>query len=171
MSSSNGGAGAGQSGYVSISFSQTELFYDRPGGGGGSGSSLSFETNGVYPSCVIQLQSPGGNGEQGQIVVAYTGRGEGEVNEGDPSVPTGKYWLCDENGIPTGAGFTGDVWQSSNDDNIKQRDAGTGTGDSGGFTLTNVGADPKVQKYIEFTGLGENGVRSLEVGTFKAYQT
>ena len=167
MSSSNGGAGAGQSGYVSISFSQTELFYDRPGGGGGSGSSLSFETNGVYPSCVIQLQSPGGNGEQGQIVVAYTGRGEGEVNEGDPSVPTGKYWLCDENGIPTGAGFTGDVWQSSNDDNIKQRDAGTGTGDSGGFTLTNVGAiDPKVQKYIEFTGLGENGVRSLEVGTF-----
>ena len=35
------------------------------------------------------------------------------------------------------------------------------------FALTNVGAiDSKVQKYIEFTGMGENGIRSLEVGTF-----
>lgn len=167
MSSSNAGASAGSGGYVTISTTTTELFYDRPGGGGGQGASLTFETNGVYPSCVAQLQSPGGNGEQGQIVVAYTGRGEGETNEGDPSVPTGKYWLCDENGVPTGAGFTGDVWQSSNDDLIKERDAGTGSGDNGGFTLSNVGAiDPKVQKYIEFTGMGEAGTRSLEVGPF-----
>ena len=89
---------------------------------------------------------------------------------GDITSPTGKYYECDTSGDAQGTAFDANVWLSSTDPGIKQRQFGIGTGNNTGFSGAGMpfNTNLKIQQYIEFTGSASDagGKRQLEVGTF-----
>ena len=164
-------------GYVRIRYSNVEQYYDPVGGGGGQGAQCSIVINSIVAPVYINLGGGGNgggaasNGAGGSIQVTYSGREEGETVPGDETDPTGRYYECDSQGVPVGAPVQDNVWQSSTDDNIKQRSFGAGTGNIAGFIggsniPNNTGN--QITKYIPFTGSASDslGLRQLVIGEF-----
>ena len=169
-------------GYVKIQFSNVTEYYDNTGGGGGQGGDLNLSFGGgIATSVTYTLQGVGNgggdglNGGPGSIEVIYFGQEEGTTVPGGTTSPAGRYYECDSDGNPIGSPFIDNVWQSSTDPNIKQREFGTGTGSVVGFvggTAIPYNTQTKIQRYIEFKGAASdvNGKRQLEVGTFNLSQ-
>ena len=167
-----------EKGYVKITFSQTTTYYDNVGGGGGQGGSATIILQGVNADVTMTLQdigqgapNGGGDGLGGEVVVQYYGQEEGTQVPGDITSPAGKYYECDSSGDPQGSPYDAEVWLSSTDDGIKQRQFGLGTGDNTGFaggTAIPFNTNLKINQYIAFTGSASDagGKRQLEVGQF-----
>ena len=176
VSESADGALPTEAGYVKIQFSNVTTYYDNTGGGGGQGGNCTISFSGVTTNVTVNLQDRGlgggtaGDGAGGNIYVRYFGQEEGTTLPGDITVPTGVYYECDTSGDPQGTAFDADVWLSSTDPGIKQRQFGIGTGNNTGFSGTVIpfNTNQKIQRYIEFTGSASDagGKRQLEVGTF-----
>ena len=176
VSESADGALPTEAGYVKIQFSNVTTYYDNTGGGGGQGGNCTISFSGVTTNVTVNLQDRGlgggtaGDGAGGNIYVRYFGQEEGTTLPGDITVPTGVYYECDTNGDPQGTAFDADVWLSSTDPGIKQRQFGIGTGNNTGFSGSVIpfNTNQKIQRYIEFTGSASDagGKRQLEVGTF-----
>ena len=112
-----------------------------------------------------------GDGLGGEVVVQYYGQEEGTQVPGDITSPAGKYYECDSSGDPQGSPYDAEVWISSTDDGIKQRQFGLGTGNNTGFaggTAIPFNTNLKINQYIAFTGNASDagGKRQIEVGTF-----
>ena len=163
-------------GYVKIQFSNVTEYYDFTGGGGGQGGDLNISFSGsLATSVTYTLQSPGNgggegdNGGPGSINVMYFGQEEGTTVPGGTTNPAGRYYECDSDGNPIGNASIADVWQSSTDAGINQREFGQGSGDSAGFSGAGIPYNSltKIQKYIEFKGAATDagGKRQLEMGT------
>jgi hypothetical protein len=169
-------------GYVKIQFSNVTEYYDNTGGGGGQGGNLNLSFGGgIATSVTYTLQAAGNgggeglNGGGGTIDVIYFGQEEGTTVPGGTTSPAGRYYECDSDGNPIGSPFIDNVWQSSTDPNINQREFGTGTGSVVGFvggTAIPYNTQTKIQRYIEFKGAATDstGKRQLEVGTFNLSQ-
>ena len=176
VSESADGALPTERGYVKIQFSNVTTYYDNTGGGGGQGGNCTISFSGVTTNVTVNLQDRGlgggnaGDGAGGSIYVRYFGQEEGTTLPGDITVPTGVYYECDTSGDAQGTAFDADVWLSSTDPGIKQRQFGIGTGNNTGFSGTVIpfNTNQKIQRYIEFTGSASDagGKRQLEVGTF-----
>ena len=176
VSESADGALPTEAGYVKIQFSNVTTYYDNTGGGGGQGGNCTISFSGVTTNVTVNLQDRGlgggsaGDGAGGSIYVRYFGQEEGTTLPGDITVPTGVYYECDTSGDAQGTAFDADVWLSSTDPGIKQRQFGIGTGNNTGFSGTVIpfNTNQKIQRYIEFTGSASDagGKRQLEVGTF-----
>ena len=176
VSESADGALPTERGYVKIQFSNVTTYYDNTGGGGGQGGNCTISFAGVTTNVTVNLQDRGlgggdaGDGAGGSIYVRYFGQEEGTTLPGDITVPTGVYYECDSTGDAQGTAFDADVWLSSTDPGIKQRQFGIGTGNNTGFSGTVIpfNTNQKIQRYIEFTGSASDagGKRQLEVGTF-----
>ena len=176
VSESADGALPTERGYVKIQFSNVTTYYDNTGGGGGQGGNCTISFSGVTTNVTVNLQDRGlgggnaGDGAGGSIYVRYFGQEEGTTLPGDITVPTGVYYECDTNGDAQGTAFDADVWLSSTDPGIKQRQFGIGTGNNTGFSGSVIpfNTNQKIQRYIEFTGSASDagGKRQLEVGTF-----
>ena len=176
VSESADGALPTEAGYVKIQFSNVTTYYDNTGGGGGQGGNCTISFSGVTTNVTVNLQDRGlgggtaGDGAGGNIYVRYFGQEEGTTLPGDITVPTGVYYECDTNGDPQGTAFDADVWLSSTDPGIKQRQFGIGTGNNTGFSGSVIpfNTNQKIQRYIEFTGSASDagGKRQLEVGPF-----
>ena len=167
-------------GYVKISLTRTSTFYDNVGGAGGQGGSATILLPGINTNVVANLQGLGQGGgvgsdaldgqNGGKIYVQHYGQEEGTQVPGDTTVPTGKYYECDAAGNPLGAPFDGDVWISSTDEDIKERQFGGGTGDDTGFSGSSssipFNTAGKITRYIPFTGgaVDAGGKRQLEIG-------
>ena len=112
----------------------------------------------------------GDNGGPGSINITYFGQEEGTTVPGGTTNPAGRYYECDSDGNPIGSASIANVWQSSTDPAIKQREFGQGTGSTVGFANSAIPYNTltKIQKYIEFKGGATDaaGKRQLEVGTF-----
>ena len=163
-------------GYVKIQFSNVTEYYDFTGGGGGQGGDLNISFSGsLATSVTYTLQSPGNgggegdNGGPGSINVMYFGQEEGTTVPGGTTNPAGRYYECDSDGNPIGNASIADVWQSSTDAGINQREFGQGTGSAAGFSGAGIPYNSltKIQKYIEFKGAATDagGKRQLEMGT------
>ena len=176
VSESADGALPTERGYVKIQFSNVTTYYDNTGGGGGQGGNCTISFAGVTTNVTVNLQDRGlgggdaGDGAGGSIYVRYFGQEEGTTLPGDITVPTGVYYECDSTGDAQGTAFDADVWLSSTDPGIKQRQFGIGTGNNTGFSGAGIpfNTNLKIQRYIEFTGSASDagGKRQLEVGTF-----
>ena len=177
VSESANGADPTQPGYVRITFSNVTTYYDPVGGGAGQGGSATLILQGVNADVTMNLQDIGqgggnaGDGNGGEITVQYYGQEEGTQVPGDITSPAGKYYECDSTGDPQGTPFDANVWISSTDDGIKQRQFGVGTGNNTGFaggTAIPFNTNLKINQYIAFTGNASDagGKRQLEVGTF-----
>ena len=176
VSESADGALPTERGYVKIQFSNVTTYYDNTGGGGGQGGNCTISFAGVTTNVTVNLQDRGlgggdaGDGAGGSIYVRYFGQEEGTTLPGDITVPTGVYYECDTTGDAQGTAFDADVWLSSTDPGIKQRQFGIGTGNNTGFSGAGIpfNTNLKIQRYIEFTGSASDagGKRQLEVGTF-----
>ena len=177
VSESANGADPTQPGYVRITFSNVTTYYDPVGGGAGQGGSATLILQGVNADVTMNLQDIGqgggnaGDGNGGAITVQYYGQEEGTQVPGDITNPAGKYYECDSSGDPQGTPFDANVWISSTDDGIKQRQFGVGTGNNTGFaggTAIPFNTNLKINQYIAFTGNASDagGKRQLEVGTF-----
>ena len=177
VSESASGALPTEGGYVKITFSQTTTYYDAVGGAGGQGGSATIILQGVNADVTMNLQDIGqgaggaGDGLGGEVVVQYYGQEEGTQVPGDITSPAGKYYECDSSGDPQGSPYDAEVWLSSTDDGIKQRQFGLGTGDNTGFaggTAIPFNTNLKINQYIAFTGNASDagGKRQIEVGTF-----
>ena len=176
VSESADGALPTEAGYVKIQFSNVTTYYDNTGGGGGQGGACTISFTGITTNVTVNLQDRGlgggnaGDGAGGNIYVRYFGQEEGTTLPGDITVPTGVYYECDTSGDAQGTAFDADVWLSSTDPGIKQREFGIGTGNNTGFSGTVIpfNTNQKIQRYIEFTGSASDagGKRQLEVGTF-----
>ena len=177
VSESASGADPTQPGYVRITFSNVTTYYDPVGGGAGQGGSATLILQGVNADVTMNLQDIGqgggnaGDGNGGAITVQYYGQEEGTQVPGDITNPAGKYYECDSSGDPQGTPFDANVWISSTDDGIKQRQFGVGTGNNTGFaggTAIPFNTNLKINQYIAFTGNASDagGKRQLEVGTF-----
>ena len=177
VSESANGADPTQPGYVRITFSNVTTYYDPVGGGAGQGGSATLILQGVNADVTMNLQDIGqgggnaGDGNGGEITVQYYGQEEGTQVPGDITSPAGKYYECDSTGDPQGTPFDANVWISSTDDGIKQRQFGVGTGNNTGFaggTAIPFNTNLKINQYIAFTGSASDagGKRQLEVGTF-----
>ena len=176
VSADNLGSPPSTDGYVSITFSQTNEYYDLTGGGGGQGASIAVEIQDIVAPVYVTLQGPGqggGIGESGgpgQVYVRYAGQEEGTTIPGQTTVPTGNYYECDTDGTPQGAKLQGNVWQSSSDANMREISFGAGTGSIGGFAGSSIpfNTTQKITRYIPFTGLSTDtgGERLLEIGPF-----
>ena len=169
-------------GFVKITLNRDTIFYEDVGGAGGSGGKVTVILPGVNTGVAANLQGLGQGGgtasdalsapNGGQLYVRYYGREQGSTETGDPTVPTGVFYECDQNGVPQGASFSGNVWLSSTDDDIRERQFGAGTGDdtgfSGGTTAIPFNSGGEITKYIPFTGAAAEagGKRQLEVGPF-----
>ena len=174
MSLTNQGAAPSSKGYVEIQYSVTTLEYDPVGGGGGSGAQISIEINDINVPVAVSLGSAGqgggaaGDGGTGQIYVRYAGQEAGTTLPGETTVPSGKYYNCSSDGTPSGAALDGAIWQSSTDDNLKQRAFGVGTGSTAGFGSTGIpfAGQNKISQYIAFTGAATDAGndRQLVVG-------
>ena len=110
------------------------------------------------------------NGGGGEINIIYYGQEEGTTVPGGTTTPAGRYYECDSDGNPIGNAVIANVWQSSTDPSIKEREFGQGTGSVVGFANSAIPYNTltKIQKYIEFKGSATDaaGKRQLEVGTF-----
>jgi len=176
VSESSDGALPTDGGYVTIQFSSTETYYDLVGGGAGQGGKCTIIFTGITTNVTVNLQDNGNgggsgtNGLDGKIEVRYFGQEEGTQVPGDITNPTGKYYECDTSGDPQGVAYDANVWLSSTDEGIKQRQFGIGTGNDTGFagTVIPFNTNGKIQQYIEFTGNASDaaGKRQLEVGQF-----
>ena len=176
VSESADGALPTERGYVKIQFSNVTTYYDNTGGGGGQGGNCTISFAGITTNVTVNLQDRGlgggdaGDGAGGSIYVRYFGQEEGTTLPGDITVPTGVYYECDTSGDAQGTAFDADVWLSSTDPGIKQRQFGIGTGNNTGFSgaVIPFNTNQKIQRYIEFTGSASDagGKRQLEVGTF-----
>ncbi len=177
VSESANGADPTEPGYVRITFSNVTTYYDPVGGGAGQGGSATLILQGVNADVTMNLQDIGqgggnaGDGNGGEITVQYYGQEEGTQVPGDITSPAGKYYECDSTGDPQGTPFDANVWISSTDDGIKQRQFGVGTGNNTGFaggTAIPFNTNLKINQYIAFTGNASDagGKRQLEVGTF-----
>ena len=181
VSESASGSLPTEGGYVKIQFSNVTTYYDDVGGGGGQGGAATIVCNGINTNVTVNLQQPGQGGgsggdalqspNAGKIYVQYFGQEEGTQVPGDITSPAGKYYECDSTGDPQGSPYDANVWLSSTDDNIKQRQFGIGTGDDTGFvggTQIPFNTNLKIQQYIPFTGAAADvgGKRQLEVGQF-----
>ena len=164
-------------GYVKIQFSNVTEYFDNTGGGGGQGGDLNLSFGGgLATSVTYTLQGPGNgggegdNGGPGSINITYFGQEEGTTVPGGTTNPAGRYYECDSDGNPIGSASIANVWQSSTDPAIKQREFGQGTGSTVGFANSAIPYNTltKIQKYIEFKGGATDaaGKRQLEVGTF-----
>ena len=165
-------------GYVKIQFSNVVEYYDNLGGGGGQGGDLIMTFGGgITTSVTYTLQSGGNgggegtNGGGGEIKIIYYGQEEGTTVPGGTTTPAGRYYECDSDGNPIGSPVTANVWLSSTDPSIKEREFGQGTGSVVGFaggTAIPYNTQTKIQRYIGFTGSASDsaGKRQLEVGTF-----
>ena len=166
-------------GYVKIQYSYSQDYWDNVGGAGGQGANASISFGaGIETDVVVSLQAPGQgggigtDGGGGEIYVRYFARESGTTVPGGTSTPQGTYYEGDADGNPVGAPQQGNVWLSSTDPGIKERNFGQGTGNNLGFagsssSIPNNTAN-KILKYIEFTGAASDasGKRQLEVGTF-----
>ena len=176
VSESADGALPTEKGYVKIQFSNVTTYYDNTGGGGGQGGACTISFTGITTNVTVNLQDrglgggTGGDGAGGNIYVRYFGQEEGTTLPGDITVPTGVYYECDTSGDAQGTAFDADVWLSSTDAGIKQKQFGIGTGNNSGFSGSVIpfNTNQKIQRYIEFTGSASDagGKRQLEVGTF-----
>ena len=177
VSETANGALPTEPGYVKITFSQTTTYYDAVGGAGGQGGSATIILQGVNADVTMNLQDIGqgagnaGDGLGGEVVVQYYGQEEGTQVPGDITSPAGKYYECDSSGDPQGSPYDAEVWLSSTDDGIKQRQFGLGTGNNTGFaggTAIPFNTNLKINQYIAFTGNASDagGKRQIEVGTF-----
>ena len=177
VSCDSNGALPTEPGYVKIQFSSINEYYDAVGGAGGAGADLFIGFNGISTDVTVNLQNAGlgggsgTNGANGRIYVSYFAQDESTQVPGGQTVPTGRYYECDSDGNPIGTSFEANVWLSSTDDNIKQRQFGIGTGDDTGFvggTQIPFNTNLKIQQYIPFTGAAADvgGKRQLEVGQF-----
>jgi len=176
VSESADGALPTEAGYVKIQFSNITSYYDNTGGGGGQGGNCTISFAGVTTNITVNLQDKGlgggtaADGAGGSIYVRYFGQEEGTQVPGDITSPTGKYYECDTSGDAQGTAFDANVWLSSTDAGIKQRQFGIGTGNNTGFSGAGMpfNTNLKIQQYIEFTGSASDagGKRQLEVGTF-----
>ncbi len=166
-------------GYVKIQYSYSQDYWDNVGGAGGQGANASISFGaGIETDVVVSLQAPGQGGGTGtdggggEIYVRYFAREEGTTVPGGISSPQGTYYEGDADGNPIGAPQQGNVWLSSTDPNIKERNFGQGTGNNLGFAGSSTSipnnTQNKILKYIEFTGAASDasGKRQLEVGTF-----
>ena len=112
--------------------------------------------SGVTTNVTVNLQDRGlgggnaGDGAGGSIYVRYFGQEEGTTLPGDITVPTGVYYECDTSGDAQGTAFDADVWLSSTDPGIKQRQFGIGTGTNTGFSGTVIpfNTNQKILRYI-----------------------
>ena len=165
-------------GYIKIQFSNVVEYYDNLGGGGGQGGNLVMTFGGGITTSVTYTLQGGGNGGGegtngggGEIKIIYYGQEEGTTVPGGTTTPAGRYYECDSDGNPIGSPVTANVWQSSTDPSIKEREFGQGTGSVVGFaggTAIPYNTQTKIQRYIAFTGGASDsaGKRQLEVGTF-----
>ena len=176
-----GGPGStGGAGYVQINVTATIDNQGAGGGGGGQGASISFTLANTNIAMVAGVQSPGAGGSGGAqtggggvATISYIGtEGGGEV-EGGTTSPVGRYYLCDETGIPSGTPYDGPVWLFSSADgdtedmNVTPTTPGIGTSATNKFSmLTSAGAptyNGLATKYIPFIG---PGTREYIIGNF-----
>ena len=171
------GSAPGQDGYVNITTTATATQFGLNGGGGGQGSQVTVTLVGKNIAVTAGLQSPGnggGNaqdGANGYIKVRYAGSEGGGTTPGNPSVPAGKYFLCDPAGIPSGSAYDGDVWQSSTNDDMVQILPGPGSTAGDKFAIPAGAGAPSYgglgTKYLPWIGdSSENDLREYYVGPF-----
>jgi len=178
----NGGSPgtAGGAGYVEIKFTATIDNQGAGGGGGGQGCQLSFTLANTNISMIAGVQTPGtagGTGAQiggsGYATITYLGtEGGGEV-EGGTTTPSGRYYLCDQDGVPSGSPLDGPIWLTSSADGDTETNAltptlpGIGTSATNKFSMvTSVGTptyNGRATRYIPFIG---PGTRQYTLGNF-----
>ena len=176
----NGGSpgNGGGSGYVDIKFTRTLEYFGTQGGGGGQGARVSFSIANTNISMIVGVQTNGQGGGQysqdganGSARVVYGGTEGGGTVEGETTNPAGRYYLCDQSGIPSGGANDGAIWLSSSangdteDQNLTPVLPGLGTNNTNKFSM-NAGAGAPTYngfatKYIPFTG---NGTREYSIG-------
>lgn len=176
----NGGSPGndGGSGYVDIKFTRTLEYFGTQGGGGGQGARVSFTLANTNIAMIVGVQANGqGGGEYsqdgagGSARVEYGGTEGGGTVEGETTSPAGRYYLCDQSGIPSGGANDGAIWLSSSangdleDQNLTPVLPGLGTNNTNKFSM-NAGAGAPTYngfatKYIPFTG---NGTREYSIG-------
>ena len=173
-SAGNGGSPGnyGGNGYVQIKVDEVQQFAGKVGGAGGGGGHVYLTINAKNVPVVAGLQSPGaggGNGSTGgtgYVKIEYRGTEGGETVDGLPTNPSGKYFECDENGVPSGSAFASNIWLESSangdvkDNYTKPVSPGTGSGSTGGFAMPGGGNGdaPKYgnrsTRYLPFSGPG-----------------
>lgn len=174
--SANGSA-PGQDGSVSITTSVNATQYGFNGGGGGQGAVAICSIIGKNIAVTAGLQSPGNggglaeDGANGYIKVRYAGSEGGGSTPGNPSIPAGKYYLCDPAGIPSGSAFDGDIWQSSTNDDMVETVPGPGSTSTDKFAIAAGASAPSygglVTKYLPWIGDSSgNNLREYYVGPF-----
>ena len=174
---SGNGSPPGSDGYVSIFTSVNATQYGFNGGGGGQGAVAIVSIIGKNIAITAGLQSPGNGGGEGEdgangyIQVRYAGSEGGGTTPGNPSVPQGKYYLCDPAGIPSGSAFDADIWQTSTNDDMEQIVPGPGSTASDKFAINAGAGAPSygglVTKYLPWIGdSSANNLREYYVGPF-----
>ncbi len=172
---SGNGAGPGQVGYVIIDATATVLQWGNNGGGGGQGASANLTIAGKNIAVTVGLQSPGqggGNAEDGAngvVEIRYAGAEGGGSTPGEPSVPAGRYYLCDQAGVPSGAAYSGNIWISSTNDDMVKTTPGPGSTATDKFALPAGAGAPTygglVTRYLPWIGdSSENNLREYLVG-------
>ena len=58
------------------------------------------------------VEGNGSTGGAGYVKVEYRGTEGGETVDGLPTNPSGKYYECDTEGVPSGSAFAGNIWLS-----------------------------------------------------------
>ncbi len=171
------GASPGSDGYVSISATASVTLWGNNGGGGGQGASASVTIVGKNIAVTAGLQSPGNgggvaqDGANGYIKVRYAGSEGGGTTPGNPSIPQGKYYLCDPAGVPSGSAYDGDIWQTSTNDDMVETVPGPGSTASDKFAINAGAGAPSyggiVTKYLPWIGdSSANNLREYYVGPF-----
>ena len=171
------GPAPGNDGFVSISTTVNATQFGFNGGGGGQGAVAIVSLAGKNIAITAGLQSPGNgggtaeDGANGYINVRYAGSEGGGTTPGNPSIPQGKYYLCDQAGVPSGSAFDGDIWQTSTNDDMVETVPGPGSTATDKFAINAGAGAPSyggiVTKYLPWIGdSSANNLREYYVGPF-----
>ena len=173
-SAGNGGSpgNAGGNGYVQVKVDEVQEFAGKVGGAGGGGAHVYLIINDRNIPVTAGLQSPGNGGGEGStgsngfVKIEYRGTEGGETVDSLPTNPSGKYYECDDEAVPSGTPFTDNIWKESSangniqDNYTKPVSPGAGSGSSGGFVMPGGGNGdaPKYgnrsTRYLPFSGPG-----------------